>query len=89
VSVKLLHSTNVMNVKTVDVQEAQTHLAELLSEVANGNEIILAKDNEPKARLIPIVSPVKTRVPGLHRGMIWTSDDFDEPLPESFWVGAA
>jgi hypothetical protein len=25
------------------------------------------------------------RVPGLDAGTTWVSDDFDEPLPDSFW----
>ncbi len=31
--------------------------------------------------------PVSARVPGLHRGAIWMSPDFDEPLSEEFWAG--
>lgn len=27
------------------------------------------------------------RVPNLHPGAIWTSDDFDDPLPDEFWLG--
>jgi predicted DNA-binding antitoxin AbrB/MazE fold protein len=27
------------------------------------------------------------RIAGLHRGEIWTSDDFDAPLPDEFWLG--
>ena len=27
------------------------------------------------------------RTPGLHAGMIWVSDDFDDPLPDEFWLG--
>ena len=27
------------------------------------------------------------RIHGLHAGAIWTSDDFDAPLPEEFWAG--
>ncbi len=27
------------------------------------------------------------RIPGLHAGMIWISDDFDDPLPDEFWLG--
>jgi hypothetical protein len=27
------------------------------------------------------------RIMGLHRGMIWMSDDFDDPLPDEFWFG--
>ena len=27
------------------------------------------------------------RTPGLHAGRYWIADDFDAPLPESFWLG--
>jgi hypothetical protein len=27
------------------------------------------------------------RVAGLHEGQIWLSDDFNEPLPDEFWLG--
>jgi hypothetical protein len=27
------------------------------------------------------------RIPGLHAGTTWVSDDFDDPLPDSFWFG--
>ena len=29
----------------------------------------------------------KTRVPGLQAGQLTPSDDFDEPLPDDFWLG--
>lgn len=29
----------------------------------------------------------KKRVLGLQPGSIWISDDFDDPLPDSFWMG--
>lgn len=28
-----------------------------------------------------------SRIPGLDAGTTWVSDDFDEPLPDSFWLG--
>ena len=28
-----------------------------------------------------------SRVAGLHEGQVWMSDDFDDPLPDSFWLG--
>ena len=78
-----------MITETVDVQEVQARFTELLSLLRQGTEVILAQDNMPLARLVPIASPTESRIAGLHRGAIWTSDDFDEPLPEEFWVGAA
>jgi len=76
-----------MSTKTVDVREAQTPLRELLPLVIAGTEIIFAEDNTPVARLVPIALPTTPRVAGLHAGMIWISDDFNEPLPEEFWTG--
>jgi len=77
-----------MLTKTVDVQEAQTNLKELLSLVQGGTEVVLTEGNIPLARLVPVSPPTGQRKAGLHVGTIWTSDDFDEPLPESFWTGS-
>lgn len=33
-------------------------------------------------RLVPVTSDPLPRIAGLHSGAIWTSDDFDEPLPQ-------
>lgn len=29
--------------------------------------------------------PSKKRIAGLHKGKIWMSDDFNDPLPDRFW----
>ncbi len=29
----------------------------------------------------------KKRIFGLNRGQIWVSEDFDDPLPDKFWLG--
>lgn len=75
-----------MQTKTVDVHEAQAHLAELLSLVTAGTEIILTEGSTPLARIVPMARAPTPRVAGLHPGAIWTSEDFDEPLPEDFWT---
>jgi prevent-host-death family protein len=77
-----------MATKTVDVSEAQSQLQELLPLVKAGTEVVLTEGNTPVARLIPIGQPPSTRVPGLHPGAFWISEDFDEPLPDEFWTGA-
>jgi antitoxin (DNA-binding transcriptional repressor) of toxin-antitoxin stability system len=77
-----------MLTKTVDVSDSQARLAELLALVLNGTEIVFTRDQMPLARLIPIASPqTAPRLAGLHKGAIWASNDFDEPLPEDFWTG--
>ncbi len=66
--------------KTVNVHEAKTHLSRLLKEVAEGEEIVIAKAGKPVARLTAVVS--SHRELGFDRGSIWIADDFDAPLPE-------
>lgn len=79
-----------MLTKSVEVQEAQTRLRELLSWVANGTEVILMQGNKRVARLLPIREvATELRLPGLHPGAIALSADFDEPLPDLFWAGEA
>ncbi|MCO5196363.1 MAG: toxin-antitoxin (TA) system antitoxin [Anaerolineae bacterium] len=77
-----------MATKTVDIQDAQTQLTELLDLALQGTEVIFARDNMPLARLTAVDAvPGKKRVAGLHEGAIWTSEDFDDPLPDEFWLG--
>ncbi len=72
--------------RTVNISEAQSHLPDLLASALDGNEVIITDDGKPLVRLVPIASAKKKRVAGLNRGTIWTSDDFDEPLPDEFWM---
>jgi antitoxin (DNA-binding transcriptional repressor) of toxin-antitoxin stability system len=75
-----------MLTRTIDLGDAQADLRELISLVLEGTEIILTEDSTPLARLVPIDAKTPRQV-GLHAGAIQISDDFDEPLPEEFWVG--
>ncbi|MGE3535863.1 MAG: type II toxin-antitoxin system Phd/YefM family antitoxin [Candidatus Tectimicrobiota bacterium] len=76
-----------MQTKTVDVHEAQARLVALLSLVSAGTEIILTAGDMPLARIVLMAGTPTPRVAGLHSGAIWTSEDFDDPLPEGFWTG--
>jgi len=67
---------------TVNIHEAKTHLSRLLGRVAAGEEVVIARAGEPVAKLVPIQKPPRDRVPGLDRGLIEVSDDFDDPLPD-------
>jgi prevent-host-death family protein len=77
-----------MTTKTIEIQEAQHQLADLLDEVAAGTEIILTEDHQPPARLVPITPPIMRRVPGLHPDAMIASEDFDAPLSDDFWTGS-
>jgi prevent-host-death family protein len=74
--------------QTVSIDEAQDKLPDLLAQALAGNEVIITEHGTPVARLVPVVSHArKKRVAGLNRGTIWTSQDFDEPLTDEFWLG--
>jgi prevent-host-death family protein len=61
--------------------EAKTHLSELVDRAATGEEIIIAKNGVPMARLVPLSKRTQKRRPGGWEGKVWVADDFDAPLP--------
>ncbi len=68
---------------TVNVHEAKTHLSRLLERVDRGEQVIIASAGKPVAVLSPFVPPaLEPRRPGIRKGQVWMSDDFDDPLPE-------
>ena len=71
--------------RTVDPREAQKQLPDLLAFVREGHEVVIADGDEPVARLVP--ARRRTRVAGLHRGAVRAAANFDDPLPDSFWLG--
>ncbi len=76
-----------MSTRTVSVQEAEKRLAELIGLAQQGDEIVIASDDQARVKLVPIFQKVKKRIFGQHRGKIRMGEDFDAPLPEDFWLG--
>jgi prevent-host-death family protein len=71
------------SVQTVNIYEAKTKLSKLVDLAASGQEIIIARNGKPVARLTTIEQPKKKPlVYGLLEGKGWIADDFDDPLPE-------
>jgi len=65
----------------VNIHAAKTHLSRLVERAASGEEIIIAKNGKPVAKLVAYTEEAAPRVPGSMVGQIWISDDFDAPLP--------
>ena len=63
---------------TVNVYEAKTRLSALLNLVEAGEEVIIARNGRPIARLGRLTNKVPDRVPGAWRGRIHIADDFDD-----------
>ena len=75
-----------MSRKIVPVEEAETRLLELIDLAEQGEDIVIAHDDQPKVKLVPLSPVGKKRVFGKNRGKIRMSADFDEPLPDDFWL---
>lgn len=65
--------------RSVNLHDAKTHLSELVSAAAAGEEIIIARAGKPLARLLPL-EKAEPRQAGLAKGHL--TDAFFEPLPE-------
>ncbi len=70
-----------MNTKELIVSELESTSEDLLSEVLEFVKSI--KRQQP----ISIANTARQRIPNLEQGKIVMSDDFNEPLPDSFWLG--
>ena len=70
----------VIRVKTLNLAQAKARLSELVQRAARGEEIIIARNGEPQARLVAL-SPVVTRTPGKGAGKWSVPDDFNDALP--------
>lgn len=66
----------------VNIAEAKTRLSELVEKAASGEEIVIARDHKPVAKLVP-VRPHAARAPGSAKGQVWIAPDFDE-IPDDF-----
>ncbi len=65
--------------RSVNVQEAKTHLSALLARVAAGERIVLARHGKPIAQLVPL-DPSPRRQLGFLQGSV--DEAFFEPLPD-------
>jgi antitoxin (DNA-binding transcriptional repressor) of toxin-antitoxin stability system len=74
---------------TVNVYEAKTRLSALLAMAEGGEEVIIARNGRPIAMLGPLPRRQTSRAPGLLRGKIEISPDFDEFTNEDAvaWYG--
>ena len=69
----------------VNVHQAKTHLSQLLQEVEQGKEVVIARSGVPIARLVAWQAPSRQiAAPGAMRGQIELRDDFNAPLDGLF-----
>jgi prevent-host-death family protein len=64
------------------VHQAKTNLSRLIKEAQSGKEVIITRGKDPVAKIVPITSAAKKRVPGSMKGLIWSAPDAFDPLTD-------
>jgi antitoxin (DNA-binding transcriptional repressor) of toxin-antitoxin stability system len=59
---------------------AKTNLSQLAERASQGEEIVIARNGRPLARLVALPASQPRKL-GLWKGRVWIGEDFDAPLP--------
>jgi len=66
----------------IDIDQAKSQFAALLQAALDGDEVVITQNHQPVLKLVRVTPPVKRRQSGSAKGLIWMSDDFDQPLDD-------
>lgn len=74
---------------TIDVNELPARYAEAVARAQQGDEVIVTATGADPVKIVPVpvAAPKRPRVLGLHPGAMVAAPDFDDPLPDEFWLG--
>jgi antitoxin (DNA-binding transcriptional repressor) of toxin-antitoxin stability system len=68
---------------TITADEAQNQFDQVLEAVrVEQREYVISLEGIAVARLSPILQTPPVRVPGMDKGKVWVSPDFNDPLPD-------
>jgi antitoxin (DNA-binding transcriptional repressor) of toxin-antitoxin stability system len=68
--------------QTVTLEEAQSHLAEIIDRLTPGEEVVILRGNKPVARLSSTPEEEPRPLPGRGRGMLTILSEDDEHLKD-------
>lgn len=74
----------------VNVYEAKSRLSNLLDRAVAGEEVVIARNGRPVARLVAVTEAPHVRRGGAWAGKVWIAPDFDETpeeLIDLFYAG--
>jgi prevent-host-death family protein len=63
-----------------NVAEAKAHFSTLVRLALQGEDVVIARDNKPLLKLVPVA--VQSRAPGSAKGRVRIATDFDAPLKD-------
>lgn len=64
--------------QVLNIHQAKTNLSKLIEKALSGEIVIIAKSGKPVVKLVAYKEKLKPRTPGLWKGKIWMSSDFNE-----------
>lgn len=67
-----------------NIAEAKAHFSEILRRALQGEDVVIAKDNNPLIRLVPVQRPQGERVPGSAKNQILYITPYFDETPEDF-----
>jgi prevent-host-death family protein len=67
---------------TVGLKEAAGRLAELIDEVASGEEVVITREDGATFKIIPVALMPPFPKFGSAKGRVKMTEDFDEPLED-------
>jgi prevent-host-death family protein len=65
----------------VNLYDAKTQLSKLVDQAAGGQDVVIARNGKPVARLTTLSEKKPIRY-GILKGKVEVAEDFDAPLPE-------
>ena len=65
---------------TITIHAAKTNLSKLIERALSGEEVIIARGDQPVVRLVPINAVIPTRQAGTLKGKFTVPDGFFDPL---------
>ena len=67
---------------TIELKEAEGRLASLIDEAANGEEVIITREDGTAFKIVPVIPIAPRPTFGSAKGLIKMAEDFDEPLDD-------
>lgn len=71
----------------INIYEAKTRLSQLVDQAARGEDVVIARNGKPVARLTRLKHDKSKIKLGVLKGKITVVEDFDAPLPEDILAG--
>lgn len=66
----------------MNTHEAKLNFSQLITQIANGKEVIITRSGKEFAKITPIKNTSLQRVPGQDKENAWIAEDFNAPLPD-------